>query len=260
MMMKNSTTKTNTLVIRTPEGVSFPLHLAGPTTRSVAWFVDFACILLLQNIITYSLIFLKLLSPAISQAIALILYFALNIAYGIILEWFWDGKTLGKKLSGLRVVDAEGLKLTFPQVVMRNLMRFIDIFPMFFLTGGITCVLTRKYQRLGDLAAQTVVVRTVKAGRPDIATLISDKYNSFKDHPHIAARLRNDVPAEIAALVLKALIRRKTLEIGARTEIYESLVGLLKTFAKFPQEATDGLSDERFLKNTVEILYGGRTA
>jgi hypothetical protein len=108
------------------------------------------------------------------------------------------------------------------------------------------------------LAAQTVVVRTVKTERPDIATLISDKYNSFKDYPHIAARLRNDLPAEIAALVLKSLIRRKTLETTARTEIYESLVELLKKYAKFPQEATDGLSDERFLKNTVEILYGGR--
>jgi uncharacterized RDD family membrane protein YckC len=253
-------TKTNTLVIRTPEGVSFPLHLAGPTTRSVAWFVDFACILLIQNIISYSLILFKLISPALSQAISIVLYFSLNIAYAILLEWFWDGKTLGKKLCGLRVVDAEGLKLTFPQVVMRNLMRSIDIIPMFFLTGGVACLLTRKYQRLGDLAAQTVVVRAIKTGIPDIAKLIPDKYNSFKDHPHIAARLRNDVPAEIASLVVKALIRGKTLEADAKMKIYESLVSLLQTYAKFPQEATEGLSNERFLRNTLEILYTGRAA
>ncbi|MCK5845656.1 MAG: RDD family protein [Victivallales bacterium] len=258
--MDVSTTKTNVLVIKTPEGVSFPLHLAGPTTRSVAWFVDFACILLIQNLISYSLMLLQIISPALSQAMAVILYFTLNIAYSITLEWFWDGKTLGKKLCGLRVVDAEGLKLTFPQIVIRNLMRFIDILPMFFLTGGIACVLTRKYQRLGDLAAQTVVVRSITTGLPDIATLISDKYNSFKDHPHIAARLRNNVPSEVAAIVVKSLIRGKTLNMDARIEIYEALAGLLKTYAKFPQEATEGLSNERFLRNTVEILYAGRKA
>ena len=251
--------RTNTLVIRTPEGVSFPLHLAGPVTRSVAWFIDLACILLLQNIIAYSLMILQIVSPALSQAMAIILYFTLNIAYAITLEWFWDGKTLGKKICGLRVVDVEGLKLTFPQVVMRNLMRFVDIIPMFFLAGGVTCALTRKYQRLGDLAAQTVVTRPVKAAPPDIATLVSDKYNSFKDHPHIAAQLRNNVPPDISALVVKALMRRQTLKPEKRTSIYASLVNVLKTYAKFPQETTDGLSDERFLRNTVEVLYAGRS-
>ena len=251
--------RTNTLVIRTPEGVSFPLHLAGPVTRSVAWFIDLACMLLLQNTIAFSLMFVQVVSPAVSQAMAIILYFTLNIAYAIALEWYWDGKTLGKKICGLRVIDSQGLNLTFPQVVMRNLMRFVDIIPMFFLAGGVTCALTRKYQRLGDLAAQTVVARTVKADPPDVTTLVSDKYNSFKDYPHIAAKLRNNVPPEIAALVVKALIRRQTLKPEKRISIYASLVNVLKKYAKFPQETTDGLSDERFLRNIVEVLYAGRS-
>ena len=130
--------KTNILTIRTPEGVSFPLHLAGPATRCLAWSVDLAVILLLQNSITYSVRFLQIFSPGIAQAFSIILYFVISIFYGIVLEWIWNGKTLGKKVCKLQVVDAEGLRLTFPQVVIRNLMRAIDIVPAFYLIGGIS--------------------------------------------------------------------------------------------------------------------------
>jgi len=248
--------KTNILIIRTPEGVSFPLHLAGPTTRCMAWSIDFAFILLLQNMITYALIIPQIIAPQLAQAFAIILYFTLSISYGIVLEWLWNGKTFGKKICKLQVMDAEGLRLTLPQLVIRNLMRAIDIFPCFYLTGGLTCLLTPRYQRLGDLAAQTVVVRTIKVGKPDISTILPDKYNSFKDYPYIASRLQNNTSTELAGLILTALIRRNSLEVNARKEIYTKLVDQLVTCAKFPQEATDGLSSERYLKNCIEILFG----
>lgn len=247
--------KTNILTIRTPEGVSFPLHLAGPATRCLAWSVDLAVILLLQNIISYSVMFLNIFSPSMAQAFGIILYFVITIFYGIVLEWIWNGKTLGKKVCKLQVVDAEGLRLTLPQVVIRNLMRAIDIIPAFYLIGGVTSLLSPRYQRLGDIAAQTLVIRNIKVGKPDITTLMPDKYNSLRDYPYIVSRLQNNCPVELSSLLLKALIRRNLLKIEARREIYSQIVQELAKCAKFPQEATDGLSNERYLKNCVDILY-----
>ena len=247
--------KTNILTIRTPEGVSFPLHLAGPATRCLAWSIDLAVILILQNIVSYGVRFLQIFSPSLAQAFAIILYFIITISYGIILEWIWNGKTLGKRVCKLQVVDAEGLRLTLPQVVIRNLMRAVDMLPAFYLIGGVTSLLSPRYQRLGDIAAQTLVIRIIKVGKPDVATLMPDKYNSLRDYPYIVSRLQNNCPVELSSLLLKALIRRTVLKDEPRREIYSQLVQELAKCAKFPQEATDGLSNERYLKNCVDILY-----
>ena len=86
----------------------------------------------------------------------------------------------------LRVVDEHGLQMTFGQIVVRNLMRGVDCLPMFYLVGGTACVLSRRSQRLGDVAAGTVVVRSVDVALPDLAGVSSDKdkYNSFTKYPH----------------------------------------------------------------------------
>lgn len=243
------------MLIRTPEGVVFPLHLAGPPTRCIAYFIDLACILTIQNIITYSLLIPGAISPSVSQALSIILFFAINILYFIFFEWIWNGKTLGKRICKLQVVDAEGLRLTAPQIIIRNLLRTVDLLPSFYLTGAISCLLTKRYQRLGDIAARTVVVRNIKAGSPDLSSITPDKYNSFKDYPIIAARLRYNTPPELAAIILKALLRRNTLEPVARKKIYSQIVAQLADIAKFPQDATDGLSDEKYLKNSLEIIF-----
>jgi hypothetical protein len=45
------------------------------------------------------------------------------------MEWRWRGQTIGKRVLRLRVVDAQGLRLHFTQVVLRNLLRFVDMLP-----------------------------------------------------------------------------------------------------------------------------------
>ena len=86
----------------------------------------------------------------------------LSLIYAVVSEWVWRGQTVGKRLMGLRVVDARGLRLEPSQVIVRNLMRLLDALPALYLVGGIACVFSRHRQRLGDLAAGTVVVRTSK--------------------------------------------------------------------------------------------------
>ncbi len=124
----------------------------------------------------------------------------------------------------LRVVDEHGLQMTFGQIVVRNLMRGVDCLPMFYLVGGAACVLSRRSQRLGDVAAGTVVVRSVDVALPDLAGVSSDKdkYNSFTKYPHIEARLRQRIAPDEARIALQALLRRNSPDPDRRIELVDA--------------------------------------
>jgi uncharacterized RDD family membrane protein YckC len=251
--------KTNTLLIKTPEGILFSQLLAGSVTRFTAWIVDVLCVVVVSSAMGMLIGFISILSMGVAQAIQIILYFSLSIGYRIVLEWHWRGQTLGKRLLRIRVVDAQGLRLHVSQIVIRNLLRFIDALPLCYLVGGIACVVSRRAQRLGDFAANTVVVRIPKLMQPDLDQLLSGKFNSFRQHPHLEARLRQRVSASEAGLALQALLRRDQLEPAARVELFSEIAAHFRSKAEFPAEATDGITDEQYVRNVVDVLYRTRT-
>ena len=73
----------------------------------------------------------------------MVVYFVISVAYAIVLEWRWRGQTIGKRLLGLRVMDVHGLRLQLPQIALRNLLRLVDMLPLFYLVGGLACVFSR---------------------------------------------------------------------------------------------------------------------
>jgi len=223
--------------------------------RGIAFVLDFFCIMVLQKCFYIVIMLFYLLSEDMAYAVSVLSYFIISILYGIVLEFGWNGRTVGKRLLGLRVVDADGLKLRPSQIIIRNLLRVVDMLPGFYLAGGLASILSAHYQRLGDIAGRTLVVRERRAREVDLSMLQQDKYNSFRTCPYAAAKARAALPPEIADLLLKALLRRNSLKPECRTEIYSRIVQYLKGKVKFPQETTDGLSDERYLRNMVDILY-----
>lgn len=247
--------RTSLLQIRTVEGVVFSQLLAGPVTRFLAWLVDLLCIAVAVVALAWLTALLGLLSFNLAGAVFAIGYFVLSIGYGIACEWNWHGQTLGKKLLRLRVVDAEGMRLQFNQIVMRNLLRFVDSLPATYLVGGLACWFSRKCQRLGDLAANTVVIRSPKIAEPDLEQMLSGKYNSLRQYPHLAARLRQNVSPLEAGVVLQALLRRDDFEPAARLELFAELARHFHAQVKFPPEATDGIADEQFLRNVADVLF-----
>src|SRR5262249_60467600 len=106
-------------------------------------------------------------SADFAAAVRVLLFFVITVGYGIASEWYWRGQTVGKRLLRLRVVDRQGLRLQPSQIVTRNLLRFADGLPAFYLLGGLTSLLNRHGQRLGDIAANTVVGRTAELRQPD---------------------------------------------------------------------------------------------
>ena len=249
-----------TLTIRTPEGISFSMLLAGPVIRFLAWIVDAAAVGVLALLAASASSFIVIVNPDIARAIAIASLFAISLGYGITLEWFWRGQTLGKRLLKLRVVDEQGLNLRFDQVVMRNLLRMVDRLPLFYLVGGVACLLSRHNQRLGDLAAGTVVMRVPSMEEPSIAAAMGGKYNSFRDYPHVEARLRQHVSPAEAALALESLIRRDEFEPGARIELFKELADHFRARAAFPDEATLGMTDEQYVRNVVDSIYNAGRA
>jgi uncharacterized RDD family membrane protein YckC len=248
-------TPTGELVIRTPEGIQFALPLGGPFSRMLSLAVDLAVVAMLGWVLERILAPLRFFGTDIAEALTLVFYFAISLLYAMLTEWLWRGQTVGKRLMRLRVVDARGLRLEPSQVIVRNLMRFIDFLPALYLVGGIACVFSRHRQRLGDLAAGTVVVRTPKVTRPDLDQLLGGKYNSLAESRHLAARLRQKVTPETARIALEAVLRRNELDPAARLAVFGELAAYFRSLVTYPPEVVEQLSDENFVRNVIEVLY-----
>ncbi len=250
--------KTSLLFIRTPEGIVFSQLLAGPVTRFFAWFIDLLCISAAMTLLGFGLDLLDLVNGNFAAALYVLGYFVISIGYGIFFEWRWRGQTVGKKLFRLRVVDVEGMRLQFNQIVVRNLLRFVDALPAFYFVGGVTCWLNPQCQRLGDIAANTIVIRNPRVAEPDLDQLLAGKYNSLRQYPHLAARLRQRVSPAEADVALQALLRREEFDPADRVELFGELAGHFQAKVEFPAEATDGVADEQYLRNVVDVLYRTR--
>ncbi len=243
--------------IRTHEGIAFSLLLAGPMARFLAWLLDLFCIMITVIVTVILLMVFRVISRDFVQALVVLLFFIIPIGYGIAMEWYCRGQTLGKRLLRLRVMDQRGFRLQFSQIVVRNLLRFVDSLPAFYLVGGIVSLLSPHGQRLGDLAANTIVVRSPEIAEPDLDQLMPGKFNSFREYPHLGARLRQASSPEGSTIALQALMRRSELDPKARVELFTEIADHFRSLVRFPQEATEGISDEQYVRNVVDILFRG---
>jgi hypothetical protein len=177
------------------------------------------------------------------------------MGYGMLFEWIWNGQTPGKRVLRLRVMDMHGLRLQLSQVVIRNLLRSVDMMPAFYFLGGAMSVISRNCQRLGDIAANTIVIRIPKPTAVEIEDLVGKKYNSLRDYPHLEARLRQTVTPEEAALVLDTLRRARILDNEARIRVFDDVAAYLQTIVEFPPEATEMIGSEQYVRNIVDAIY-----
>ena len=247
--------RVNTISVRTPEGVAFSFRLASPALRLAAMVIDLAAIAAAGSVVGT---FVRIISPVNEDAaglVGIIAYFVVSIGYRIFTEWRWRGQTLGKRLLHLRVVDAQGKRLAFEQVAMRNLLRFVDALPVAYLVGGSAAFLSRRGQRLGDLAAGTLVIWEPEQPMPEFESLTGDKYNSLRSQLPVVARIRHSVTPEVARVAWQALARRNELEAGARVALFAELASYIREVTRIPEDLGDGVPDEQFIRNVVDVLY-----
>lgn len=161
--------------IATPETVDLHLELAGLGNRLQAKVVDQFWKWMPVAVIVVGLLVLDVIgggglrigggSTLVTAGLILIL-FLYTVGWEIYFETRWNGQTPGKRLAGVRVIDENGYPLSFRQVVIRNLVGFADMLPAFYLLGGIVVFASSRSQRLGDMAAGTLVVRERETGDP----------------------------------------------------------------------------------------------
>lgn len=245
------------LVIETPEGVVFSYELATPVTRAFAWVVDALILGVGTYVIGKAASAFQVVDRDFAAALSTIVFFVFSIGYAIGCEWRWRGQTIGKRLFRLRVIDSNGLRLRLSQIVLRNLMRLFDSLPVLYLVGATACLFSRKLQRLGDLVANTVVVREREWEDPDVEQIAPAKYNSLLAWPHLAARLRGVASPEAVAIAVRAVRHRDAYYPIARIELFEGLAEYFRSLVAFPPSALEGISDEEYVRSVLRVIYRG---
>lgn len=148
----------------TPEAVPLDFEPAGVGTRSVAFLLDAS----LQLVLFWTLAIAGSAAAAgagpglpdwVAVVLVLLLTFGVLWGYPIAFETLWRGRTLGKAALGLRVVTVEGGPERFRHAVVRAVLGLVDFGLLFGAVALVSALVTRRSQRLGDLAAGTIVVR-----------------------------------------------------------------------------------------------------
>lgn len=147
------------------EGVEIRLRIAGPIVRAGAYLIDFGIRLLVMAIGGIILVLSGVaLGGMVAIGLGMLVVFLLDWFYPVIFEMGKHGATPGKRMVGLKVVQATGSPITLGQSIVRNFLRFVDGWPFYILfmygIGLASCLASRRFQRLGDLAAGTVVIYT----------------------------------------------------------------------------------------------------
>lgn len=164
---------TDEMRVDTPEQIGLDFELAGLGSRFVAWFIDVVWIVLLFVVgITAGFMLIVVLSGAnpfeesglLVGALLVAGYYAVSLGYGVYFEARWNGQTPGKWFAHVRVVRLGGGPIDAAAAAIRNALCAVDSLPIFYILGATLVLLTGNRQRLGDLAAGTVVIRERYAG------------------------------------------------------------------------------------------------
>lgn len=165
-----------TVDVETPELVLLTYSVAGVGSRVLAALTDYAICFAALLALVVAVVALEPRLPSASPssvswaaAILILAQFAVLWGYYVLFEGLMDGQTPGKRIHRLRVVREGGFSVTFGVSAVRNLVRLVDMQPVIFYLVGLGSILTtRRGQRLGDIAAGTIVVREALR-RPTVA-------------------------------------------------------------------------------------------
>lgn len=233
--------------ISTPEGVQLALPLAGIGSRFMALLIDSAIgYAVLTAVIVAAAALGGDLAIAIVSATAVL---AINVVYFVVFEVWGGGRTIGHRATGLRVVTTGGAQVGLRASLIRNIIRLVEL-SLLYLPAMISVLATKNNQRLGDLAAGTLVIRDKRAQSivaPSPPYVSPERYASWDV---------TGVGEEEANAVRSFLERRADLRPGARRALAQQLAGRLRPRVAGAQQ---GLGDEAFLEHLAAAKARGRT-
>ncbi|MDB6005722.1 MAG: hypothetical protein JWR15_2709 [Prosthecobacter sp.] len=141
------------------DGVEIQLRVAGPAVRSMAYMIDLLIRIGVDIVVAIASFTLlpPVIGPQMTTGLTLLFMFFMEWFYNVIFEAGAKGATPGQRSMKLRVMSVTGGPVSIAQAVMRNFLRVVDFMPGLYLTGIVCMLFTKRFQRLGDLVANTVV-------------------------------------------------------------------------------------------------------
>ena len=147
--------------VQSATGVDLTLTLAGPGSRSYAFVIDWHVRVLLAGAWLLAAVYVLRLNLAAHSANALLGYLPAALIYFLyhpIVEVAARGRTPGKRMAGVALVDRNGGTPGTAALLIRNIFRLIDCLPALYLVGLVSCILTAHRVRIGDIAAGTLLI------------------------------------------------------------------------------------------------------
>ncbi len=219
--------------IKTPEGLEIELNLAGLGSRIAAAVVDALALGVMLVLAAFGMFGLadRMASPLLAIGIGWLIALLITIGYFVAFEVFNNGRTPGKSMFSIQVVGIDGEPVGFGPSVVRNLLRLVDLFPALPILGAISILASDRNQRLGDLAARTIVIREAKPGSdehplpgPDLETTAWDV---------------SGVDTHDLELARRFLARRADLTDAKRTELAAQIAERLRRKVPGVREGSD---------------------
>jgi uncharacterized RDD family membrane protein YckC len=268
------------LSIETPELVAIEMPVAGIGSRFAALLLDYVIWLaavvglgILIALIDPSLYRFSALGAKWATAIEVFIPFLLFWGYFTLFEAFWDGRTPGKRVAKIRVIQRSGRGIGLFESMTRNLLRLVDQFPGIYVVGVISIFLTKDHQRLGDLAAGTLVIHDrqnqgdlspISSGRTFTAGMFAQPAAAAPKRPGLggtgldrtgldgtAAGVQRLGPADLEVLE-GFFTRRLDFSLETRALLAQRVADGIR--AKSGLEAPLGMSTETFLEEVAGQL------
>jgi len=243
--------------VTSPESVTFTYDLAGLGSRFAALISD----VLIQLMLLFAVLVaatgtvyldLSVYLPRHARGMGLsmwvwaalvILTFLILWGYFVFFEMIWNGQTPGKRLFGLRTVRAGGYPIDLSASAVRNLVRYVDLLPGTYSVGALIMFFSRNWQRLGDYAAGTLVVRdrplptptafTTQTGRSWQETLAGmervtpEEYAVVREFLRRRSELERESRADLARRIADPLVEKLGASLGPGPEVRERFLEAL---------------------------------
>ena len=212
------------LSIETPEQIKINYSIAGIGSRFYAALVDIAVLTPIVFIGIY--VTVRAMSDMDERfgnwlaAIAGVATFALQWGYYMVFEITTNGQSPGKRALGLRVIKVHGYPISFSDSSIRNLVRIVDFLPFFYGVGLLAMLLNKNWQRLGDLAAGTLVVKEDTKVSPNLMRTPTIQKSTFVYADWIQLEQLTD--AELVS-IREYLSRRGTLPRLRRLQLVRAI-------------------------------------
>ena len=243
------------LEVETPDHVVLRYDLAGGGNRGFAAMVDFliAALVWAGSLWGYTTVAERIGVRAVQlYGVIVLLTFAMSWSYFVLLEWLWQGQTIGKRMYGLRVIRDDGAPAGFLAVLIRNLLRLVDFLPAFYGLGLLTLIVTSRSQRLGDIAAGTYVVR---APRPRLDYFSLRTVTPLADGAVVETRA---MPGEAQRLVREFVAREARLAPADRARVARQIADRVRPYARDVVAISDDVEFLRAVARSMRASGGER--